>query len=234
KAQTDVKKHTGKNIKVIGLAPGFHVKALVCDDVVENREVLSKFLSIVGIEIIVAETGEQAIEIVRKKLPDIIFMDIRMPGMGGVEASEQIIKEFGRDHVKIILHSASVLEHERKKYTKIGCHGFILKPFRKQTILDCVQEALSIEYEYENVVEETVEDQSATAPDFSKFNLPGEIISRLKAGAELCNITQLEKTLAEICQLEGSGKDLEPHLKEYVIKYDMDGIMNILEQVTCE
>ncbi|MCH8311493.1 MAG: PAS domain S-box protein, partial [Nitrospinae bacterium] len=65
KAQTDVKKHTGKNIKVIGLAPGFHVKALVCDDVVENREVLSKFLSSVGIEIIVAETGEQAIEMVR-------------------------------------------------------------------------------------------------------------------------------------------------------------------------
>ena len=128
------------------------------------------------------------------------------------------------------------MEHERKKYTKIGCHGFILKPFRKQTILDCVQEALAIEYEYENTAEEDIEDQStaAPAPDFSKFNLPGEIISKLKEGAELCNITQLEKTLAEICQLEGSGKDLEPHLKEYVNKYDMDGIMNILEQVTCE
>lgn len=235
-AQTDVIKHLDKNKKVIGLAPGFHVKALVCDDVVENREVLSQFLSSVGVEILVAENGKEAIEMVRKNLPDIIFMDIRMPVMDGIEASKLIIEEFGRDHVKIILHSASVLEHERKKYTKIGCHGFILKPFRKQTILDCVQETLAIEYEYENVVEEMVEDQSATAqaPDFSKFNLPGEIISKLKEGAELCNITQLEKTLAEICQLEGSGKDLEPHLKEYVNKYDMDGIMNILEQVTCE
>ena len=232
--KTGVIKNNDKKGKIIGLAPGYHVKALVCDDVSENREVLSQFLSSVGIETIRAETGEQAIEMVRNDPPDILLMDIRMPGMSGVTATKQIIKEFGRDHVKIILHSASVLEHEQEKYKQIGCHGFILKPFRKQTVLDRVQQALAIEYEYENTVEESIEDQSNAALDFSKFNLPGEIVSRLKESAELCNITQLEKTLAEVCQLEGSGKDLEPHLKEYVIKYDMDGIMNILEQVTCE
>jgi len=233
-AQADVKKHSNKDKKVIGLAPGFHVKALVCDDIEENREVLWRFLSIGGIEILVAENGKKAVEMARKNLPDIIFMDIRMPVMDGIEASKLIIKEFGRDHMKIIIHSASALENEQEKFKKIGCHGFILKPFRKQTVLDCVQKALSLEYEYETPAEEVVDDQTAAALDFSKFNLPEEIHSRLKEGAELCNITQLEKTLAEICQLEGSGKDLEPHLKEYVLKYDMDGIMNILEQVTCE
>lgn len=233
-AHTVVKKHTNSDKKVIGLASGHSVKALVCDDVAENREVLSQFLSSVGIEIILAENGEEAIEMVRRNSLDILLMDIRMPGMSGIEASKQIIKEFGKDHVKIILHSASVLEHEREQYKKIGCHGFILKPFRKQTVLDSVQEALSIEYRYETIAEEAVEEISLTSLDFSKFNLPGNIIASLKEGAELCNITQLEKTLAKICQLEGHGKDLEPYLKEYVIKYDMEGIMNILEKVNHE
>ncbi len=234
KAQSDVKKQIDKKGKIIGLAPGFHVKALVCDDVRENREVLRQFLSSVGMEILIAENGKEAIEIIRNNPPDILLMDIRMPGMGGVEACKRIIKEFGQDRVKIILHSASVLEHEQKKYKEIGCHGFMLKPFRKQTVLDCVQEALAIEYVYENSGDEGVKDQATAAPDFSKFIIPGEIHSRLKEGAELCNITQLEKILAEICQLDGNGKDLEPHLKECVIKYDMGGIMNILEQVTYE
>jgi len=234
KAHSDVKKQTAQKGKIIGLSPGFYVKALVCDDVAENREVLAQFLSSVGMEILIAENGEEAIEMIRENSPDILLMDIRMPGMGGIEASKRIINEFGQDHVKIILHSASVLEHEQKKYQQIGCHGFILKPFRKQTVLDCVQDALSIEYEYENSGEEVVQEQSRAALDFSQYNLPGEIISRLKEGAELYNITQLEKVLAEICQLDGNGKDLEPHLKECVINYDMEGVMNILEQVTYE
>jgi CheY-like chemotaxis protein len=231
-AQADVIKQADKKGKIIGLVPGFHVRALVCDDVAENRDVLSQFLSSVGVEILMAENGEEAIEMVRENSPDILLMDIRMPGINGVEASKRIIKEFGKDHLKIILHSASVLDHEQKQYKQIGCHGFITKPFRKQTVLDCVQEALAIEYEYET--EETVGDQSDTALDFSKFVLPREIFSRLKEGAELNNITHLEKTLAKICQLDGNGKDLEPHLKEYVIKYDMEGIMKLLEQVTYE
>jgi PAS domain S-box-containing protein len=233
-AQSDVIKQTSNKGKVIGLTPGFQVKALVCDDVKENREVLEKFLTSVGVEILIAENGEEAIEMVRNNSFDILLMDIQMPGMSGIEATKQIIKEFGADHIKIILHSASVLRHEQEEYKKIGCHGFILKPFRKQTVLDCVQDALSIEYEYEKTGDEPVMGSSTEALDFSKFNLPGEIISNLKEGAELCNITQLEKALAEICQLDGNGKDLAPHLQEYVIKYDMEGIINILEQVTYE
>jgi PAS domain S-box-containing protein len=234
KAQSDVKKQTASKGKIIGLAPGVHVKALVCDDVAENREVLRKFLSSVGMEILIAENGEQAIETIRNSSPNLLLIDIQMPGMGGIEASKQIIKEFGKDQVKIIFHSASVLEHEQKKYKQIGCHGFILKPFRKQTVLDCVQEALGIEYVYENSDENAVQNPSTVALDFSQYYLPGEIISKLKEGAELYNITQLEKVLREICQLEGTGKDLEPHLKECLIQYDMEGIMNIVKQVTHE
>ncbi|VAX31560.1 BarA sensory histidine kinase (= VarS = GacS) [hydrothermal vent metagenome] len=234
KAQSDVIKQASNKGKITGLAPGFQVKALVCDDVKENREVLEKFLTSVGVEVLSVDNGKDAIEMIRSNPPDILLMDIQMPGMSGIEATKQIIKEFGENHIKIILHSASVLRHEQDEYKKLGCHGFILKPFRKQTILDCIEDALSIEYEYEKTGEEPVMDSSTEMLDFSKFNLPGEIVSRLKEGAELCNITQLEKALAEICQLDGNGKDLAPHLQEHVIKYDMEGIINILEQVTHE
>ena len=182
------------------------MKALVCDDVQENREVLSQFLSSVGIEVLTVSDGQQAIEAIRNNSPDLLLIDIQMPGMSGIEASKLIFKEFGKDQVKIILHSASVLDHEQKNYQQMGCHGFILKPFRKQTVLDCIQKTLGIEYEYENSDENAVQEPSTAAPDFSQYKLPGDIASRLKEGAEHYNITQLEKVLREVCQLEWNRK----------------------------
>ncbi len=233
-AHTGTENYSTPHNKVVGLVPGHRVKALICDDIEENREVLSQFLSSVGIDILLAKNGQEAIEMVRQTLPDILLMDIRMDGMSGIEASQQIIEEFGKDRVKIVLHSASVLQHEQKKFKKIGCHDFILKPFRKQTVLDSIQKVLAIEYEYEDTAEKQQDDPQAVALDFSKFKLPRNIHSRLLEGAELSNITHLEKTLAEICQLKGNEKELEPYLKEYVLKYDMEGIMTILKQVTYE
>ena len=77
--------------KVLRLADGYQVKALVADDNLENRNVLSQMLSDIGVSVIIAEDGQQALECVRAHRPDIVFMDIRMPVMGGLEAARRIL-----------------------------------------------------------------------------------------------------------------------------------------------
>jgi len=138
-----------ENGKVIKLAEGSFVKASIVDDVRENRALLSIFLKKIGVEIEFAEDGEQALEKVRGNIPDIILMDIRMPVMDGMEATEKLFKKYGRDRMKIIAYTASTLEHEREEFMKLGFHDFLMKPAKKEEIFECIKKHLAIEYIYE-------------------------------------------------------------------------------------
>jgi len=151
--QSQMKQKQTQNEKIFKLAEGCSVKALIVDDALDNRVLLSLFLKKFGVEIELAEDGEQALEKVRENIPDIIFMDIRMPVMNGMEATTEIFKEFGRDRMKIIAYTASSLEHEREEFMSHGFHDFVMKPARKEEIYECLKKQLDIECIYEVEVE---------------------------------------------------------------------------------
>ena len=72
------------------LKAGGKITALVVDDVAENRDVLSRMLQDIGCEVLTANDGQQGVDLALSAHPDIIFMDMRMPGMDGVEAVKRI------------------------------------------------------------------------------------------------------------------------------------------------
>ncbi len=150
---SQVEENGTENRKVFKLAKGCSVNALIVDDVLDNRVLLTLFLEKIGVKIGLAEDGEQALEKVRKNIPDIIFMDIRMPVMNGVEATNEIFKEYGRDRMKIIAYTASTLAHEREGFMKHGFHDFVMKPARREEIYACLKKHLDIKFIYEVEVE---------------------------------------------------------------------------------
>lgn len=211
------------------LEEGQHITALVADDVEENREVLCRFLKSIGIQTIEAENGLEAVERTREHLPDIIFMDIRMPKMDGTRAIQEIIREFGNDRFKIVVITASALEHEIERFLQLGCHDIILKPFRTQEVFNSLQKLLEVKFEYRQV--EKPAPPPKTPDDYSHFVVPQELLKGLRDAAEFYNITQLKKYLED---LEGDSRELAIHLKSYVQTYDMEGILKILDQVQAE
>jgi signal transduction histidine kinase/DNA-binding response OmpR family regulator len=217
--------------KVLHLADGLHCKALVVDDVVENRDVLSALLKDIGVEVIEAEDGQEGLDKARKHSPDIIFMDMRMPVMGGEEAVEHIIKEFGPDHFKIVSITASAFDHHKDFYLGIGCHDFISKPFRADEIFICLKMLLGMDYVYE---EDNGAEMMATGMkdlDFSSFSMSVELKGALIKAAELYNLTGLERALASIEQVSESNRPLVDYIKALVARYDMEGILNLLENI---
>lgn len=140
---------SGYEANVTGLAKGAHVKALVADDNSTNRKLLSSILSNIGVEVINAENGREALENVFKYSPDIVFMDIHMPVMNGIEASVNIRKKLDTNAVKIVILTASIFNRENEENLGGNWDGFILKPFRIESILDNVSELLKIEYVYD-------------------------------------------------------------------------------------
>jgi PAS domain S-box-containing protein len=220
--------------KITGLAPGFSVKAMVVDDKKINRDVLSLLLKDIGVQVMEAENGKETLDKLDSFDPDILFMDMRMPVMGGKEAVGEIIKRYGKDRFKMVSITASAFEHQRKEYLDIGCHDFIAKPFRVEQIFECLSQLLGAEFEYE-VSSEGEKESENHAPrqsiDFSKIRIPGKLVMNFKDAVEEGNVTQLEEELRNLCQLGEDGELLASHLSGLVQSYDFDGVLNTLDEI---
>jgi len=213
------------------LAPGYEVRAAVVDDIRENREVLSTMLAMVGCEIVLAENGRQAIEVVRASRPDIVFMDMRLPEMDGLEATRRIVEEFGDAGIKIVATSASALDHERNRYLEAGCDDFVAKPFRAERIFGSLKSLLGVEF----LSRETTPQDSGVAPiDLAQIVLPEDLSARLVMAAELHSATVVKNCLTEVEARGSNGRRLAEHLRGFLASYDMETIQRIVAQVPIE
>ena len=233
-AESDVLDQASRYSGVTHLAEGYDITALIADDTKVNRDVLSRMLSDLGVKIIEAEDGQQAVEMFRSHQPDIVFMDIRMPVMDGIEATRQLFDEFdcrgeSPSRPKIVAISASALRHEEEEYFDAGFDDFIGKPFRFERLCECLANVLSVEYEYA----ETVSDESEETPEInlSKVNLPEELVLRLKEAAEIYDMTELNQCLDEIDSLGADEHQLAEYLRDLVRNFDMDEILRILSEI---
>ncbi len=102
-------------------------KILVVDDEDDVRLFLQDFLSERDLQVMSASTGEEALEIVDREKPDIILLDLMMPGMDGIECLERIKKKNPASNV--IMITALNDDVRVAKARKLGAHNYILKPF---------------------------------------------------------------------------------------------------------
>ena len=108
---------------------GVSKKILVVDDKEDNRVLVGKVLRLRGYEIIEAATGEAAVNVAQTELPDLILMDIRMPGgIDGLEATRRIKALPQLAHIPILAVTASVRPEDMQRALNEGCSGFIRKP----------------------------------------------------------------------------------------------------------
>lgn len=101
-------------------------KILVVDDEVKACELLKRFLEAKGYDVITSNSGEDAVEKVRNEKPNVILLDIKMPGMDGTEVLKRV-REFDKD-VGIIMVTAVKEEDVGKEALKSGADEYITKP----------------------------------------------------------------------------------------------------------
>jgi CheY-like chemotaxis protein len=230
-ASSAVAKQTREVTRVVKhLASGHAASVLIVDDVLENRDVLSQILQSIGCEVVVAESGQRALDQLQLKVPDIIFMDIRMPGMDGKEAARRIWQQFGKERITLVALSASVFEHERQEYLEAGFDEFIGKPFRFGEICECLRTLLNVEFEY---ADSAVAAGGEGDIDPAQISLPVAILSQLREAAERYSVTRLEKCLEELDQDGEMGKRTAAHLRHLIRAGDLEGVSEFLKEVRC-
>ena len=212
---------------VIHLATGQTVRALAVDDIAENRDVLAMMLKHVGCEVLLAEHGRQALEVVQISRPQIVFLDMRMPEFGGIDVARRIIEELGVAAPRIVATSASALTHERERYVEAGCDDFVAKPFRTERIYGCLSKLPGVSFDREPLT--TSGDEQTL--DLRQLTLPEDLAARLAMAAELHSATVLKSCLAEMEKLGPAGERVAGHLRTFLASYDMKTIQHIVAQI---
>jgi CheY-like chemotaxis protein len=118
-------------------------KILIVDDQMEVRELVGVTLRSGDYLVFEAESGEEAIEIARVGKPDLIIMDIMMPGaMDGLEATRVIKNDPETRGCKIIMLTAKGQEVDREKGLRAGADDYFTKPFSPLTLIKKVEEVV--------------------------------------------------------------------------------------------
>ncbi len=117
---------------------------LVIDDLPENVFMLQDRLENEGYNILTAYDGKSGIEKVRSELPDLILLDIMMPGITGIEVCKILVNDDRTKHIPIILVTAKAGAEDTKEGLEAGAFDYIKKPFNRVELLARVQSALKL------------------------------------------------------------------------------------------
>jgi CheY-like chemotaxis protein len=151
----------------LGLVEGQpRYRLLIVEDQPENRLLLRQLLDPFDFDVREALNGQEAVECFEQWSPHLIFMDIRMPVMDGLQATCRIKSSQGGEQTHIIALTAHALEDERKEILAAGCDDFIRKPYTFPEILDALTRHLGVRFIYEEEkasVEESSLDAAALA-----------------------------------------------------------------------
>lgn len=118
-------------------------KLLLVEDNEMNRDMLARRLEKRGFQLLIATDGLIGIEMARKELPDLILMDMSLPGLDGWQASRQLKSDNATARIPIIALTAHAMAEDREKAMAAGCDEYETKPVELTSLLGKIQALLA-------------------------------------------------------------------------------------------
>jgi two-component system cell cycle response regulator DivK len=115
---------------------------LIVEDNEKNLKLVRDVLQVKGFATIEAGTAEEGIQLAASRKPDLILMDIQLPGMSGIEALKHLRADKATAAIPVVAVTASVMQQDRKLITEAGFDGYVGKPINIKEFLDAVRTAL--------------------------------------------------------------------------------------------
>ena len=122
-------------------------RILLVEDYDDAREMYRDYLEFAGFQVDTARDGHEALEQARKHAPDLILMDLSLPGLDGWEATRILKNDAATSHLTIVALSAHALAAEGDRARAVGCDGFIAKPCLPQDLVDQITGYLKLQSE---------------------------------------------------------------------------------------
>jgi DNA-binding response OmpR family regulator len=123
------------------------VNVLIVDDEAHIRMLIGQTLEELedeGVEFLTAENGEIALDIIQKEKPQLVFLDVMMPKLNGMEVCRRVKQELKMENVFIILLTAKGQELDRQKGQEVGADVYMTKPFDPEVLLIKAREVMGL------------------------------------------------------------------------------------------
>lgn len=192
--------------RIIGLTEGQpQYRLLLAEDQPENRLLLHRLLEPLGFELREAANGEETIALFEEWHPHLIFMDIRMPVMDGLEATRRIKATDAGAQTKIIAVTAHALEEERRDILSAGCDEFIRKPYKHEDITDALAKHLGVRFSYSQ--EQTSPAVPVPLEAAALARVPEELLNELELALVRLDLDAVHAAIEKLLAHDPSLKD---------------------------
>jgi two-component system cell cycle response regulator DivK len=116
---------------------------LIVEDNAYNQKLAGDVLRVKGYRVLVAETAEAGVPMALEQKPDLVLMDIHLPGMNGIEALAKLRAAPETREIPVFAFTASVMPQDRREVTAAGFDGFLSKPINLKEFLETIADVLA-------------------------------------------------------------------------------------------
>jgi CheY-like chemotaxis protein/anti-sigma regulatory factor (Ser/Thr protein kinase) len=196
-------------------------RILIADDVAENRALLASLLRPLGFDVSEAEDGHAALAAVQAGVPDLVLLDLVMPGLDGFEVVRRLRASHG-PAPKVVAVSANAFDEARQRALAMGCDSFMTKPVDMEQLLAVVAEELGLEWQCDATC---APGESTPAP--KDIAVPGLLaLQELRDCARSGDVMALGTALDA---LAGEFPALTAELRGYAARFDLRSVQRALD-----
>jgi PAS domain S-box-containing protein len=204
------------------LAPGQVLTALIVDDSTVNRRILATLLESAGIGVITAAGGLEGLEIARTQRPDVIFMDVKMADVDGIDATRRLKSEAATADIPVIAVTASAFGETRQAAFEAGCVDYLPKPVRAGMIFGALQSHLKVRF---LTGAEPSPPATATADAAGLDAARRQVIAdRIRTAIAIGDVTDLQRLGQELGGALTAEKDLGTRIVRLAGSFDFEAL----------
>lgn len=207
---------------------GGHCRVLIADDVAENRQMLVSLLVQAGFAVRAAESGNDAVRMFEEWQPQVVLMDLRMPGGDGCEAIRCIRStEAGRQTV-VVAVTAGVSDESRQQAMDAGADGFVPKPVRFDSLLEVIRKHLGCGCEATQETSEAAVARRTAAAGTTPFAavLPAGVVEEMQRAILSADSDRLNELIGQVVPLDAGAA---AKMQSLVDRYEYDLLREFLE-----
>jgi PAS domain S-box-containing protein len=227
------------NVSRIPLLPqDTRFTVLIVDDRKINRDILKQLLEISGFITLEAENGKAALQQIKANTVDVVFMDIRMPEMDGMEATQIIRQNQKNKDLVIIAISANVFPELRKKILEAGMNDFIAKPLNLAEVFQKIERHLDIKLLEKPEIEGNINHQlkvpkAGHSIDSEQIDSE-QVLGQIKTASELGDIAEINRLFSQLNRQSMLNESYYINLENLIKQFDFEGIKNHIDQLMSE
>lgn len=207
---------------------GRRLHVLITDDVPANRSMLMAFLGGLGFEYSVACNGQEMLEQLQRKRPDLVISDVTMPVMDGLEATRKMRAYPESSGIPVIIVSATFLEQDSQAALQAGANAFLPKPIEQGHLLQEMERLLNIRWVRERTPENALQTQSSVS---SAMKMPPEKEMDILLDIVLDgNMTRIRKRADYLDTLDPEYRTFTDRLRTLAASFQVLEIQRIIEK----